>query len=128
MNSAILAPVPQTGPVFLREMSGSTLVLRPHCRLGSLQETQIVAETNELLEIINSSGPLNIVLDLAHDDYLGTAMVGAIVRLWKRVAMRGGRLALCNLSDTVHQVLRVTKLHAVWPIYATRDEALAAVS
>jgi hypothetical protein len=25
------------------------------------------------------------------------------------------------------QVLRVTKLHAIWPIYASRDQALAAV-
>jgi anti-anti-sigma factor len=128
MNAGLLAPPAQTGPVFIREVSGGTLVLRPHCRLGSLHEPEIVAETNELLEIINSSGPLNVVLDLANDDYLGTAMIGAIVRLWKRVALRGGRLGLCHVSDTVYQVLRVTKLHAVWPIYATRDEALGALS
>jgi anti-anti-sigma factor len=118
------------GHIFSREELGKTLVLNPMMHLGSLHEPEIVHETDGLLEFINRSGdgPVNLVIDLALGDYLGTAMLGAVVKLWKRVSQRGGRLALCNVSDNVVQVLRVTKLHTIWPIYATRDQALVAMN
>jgi|SRR5579872_4150216 len=115
------------GHIFSRESLGNTLVLNPLIHLGSLHEPEIVHETDELLELINRSPSSNLVIDLARGDYLGTAMLGAVVKLWKRISQRGGRMALCNVSENVAQVLRITKLHAVWPIYGTRDEALAAV-
>jgi anti-anti-sigma factor len=117
------------GSIFAREACGNTLVLNPLIHLGSLHEPEIAHETQDLLDFINKSNPIptNLVIDLAQGDYLGTAMLGAVVKLWKRVSQRGGRLALCNVSENILQVLRVTKLHAIWPIYASRDQALAAV-
>lgn len=115
------------GHIFSRELLGRTLVLNPLCHLGSLHEPEIVHETNELLELINHSTSTNLIIDLAKGDYLGTAMLGAIVKLWKRVCQHGGQLALCNVSENIIQVLRITKLHTVWPIYDSRDQAQAAV-
>ena len=117
------------GQIFSREARGNTLVLNPIIHLGSLHEPEIAHETQELLDFINRSDPIptNLVIDLALGEYLGTAMLGAVVKLWKRVSQRGGRLALCNVSDNVTEVLRVTKLHAIWPIYGTRDQAVAAI-
>ena len=124
-----LASRPQLGigPIFQREFRGNTLILIPHRPLGGLNEVEIVGETNELVNFIQQSGPLNLIFDLQNGEYLGTALIGAIVRLWKRVALAGGRMALCAISDPVFQILRITKLHTVWPIYTTRDEALASV-
>jgi anti-anti-sigma factor len=123
--SVQLAP----GHIFARESLGNTLVLNPLTHLGTLHEPEITHETDDLLEILNKRGsePTNLVIDLARGDYLGTAMLGAVVKLWKRISQRGGRLALCNVSDNVMMVLRATKLNAIWPIYATRDQALTAV-
>ena len=117
------------GQIFARESHGNTLVLNPVIHLGSLHEPEIAHETQDLLDLINNSNsiPTNLVIDLGCGEYLGTAMLGAIVKLWKRVSQRGGRLALCNVSDNVAQVLRVTKLHTIWPIYGTRDQALSAI-
>jgi anti-sigma B factor antagonist len=117
------------GHVFTRESHGNILVLSSMINLGNLQEAEIVQDVAELLELVNQPGsvPLNLIIDLADGEYLGTALLGAIVRLWKRVAQRGGRLALCHVSANIVQILRVTKLHAIWPIYGTRDEALSAI-
>jgi len=115
------------GQIFSRETSGNTLILNPLIHLGSLNEPEIALETQDLLDFLNHTASANLVIDLAHGDYLGTSMLGAMVKLWKRVSQRGGRLALCNVSDSVTQVLRVTKLQTVWPIYGNRDQALAAV-
>ncbi len=130
MQTSTMPVQPAPGHIFAREALGNTLVLNPMMHLGSLHEPEIVHETDGLLEFINrpGDGPINLVIDLALGDYLGTAMLGAVVKLWKRVSQRGGRLALCNVSDNVIQVLRVTKLHTIWPIYSTRDQALAAIN
>ena len=115
------------GQIFAREVLGKTLVLNPLIHLGSLNEPEISLETQDLLDLLNQSASANLVIDLANGDYLGTSMLGAMVKLWKRVSQRGGRLALCNVSESVVQVLRVTKLQTVWPIYASREQALTAV-
>ena len=36
-------------------------------------------------------------------------------------------MALCNASDFELDVLQATKLQSVWPVYASRSEALAAL-
>ncbi len=115
------------GQIFARAILGNTLVLNPLIHLGNLNEPEISVETQDLLDFLNRSASANLVIDLAHGDYLGTSMLGAFVKLWKRVSQRGGRLALCNVSESVIQVLRVTKLQTVWPIYSSREQAVAAV-
>ncbi len=115
------------GQIFARQTFGSTLVLNPLIHLGSLNEPEIAVETQDLLDFLTRSASANLVIDLANGDYLGTSMLGAFVKLWKRVSQRGGRLALCNVSEGVVQVLRMTKLQAVWPIYSSREQALIAI-
>jgi anti-anti-sigma factor len=120
-------PQIRDGQIFAREVHGKTLVLNPIIHLGSIHEPEIAHETEDLLDLLKQSPATNLVIDLGRGDYLGTAMLGAVVKLWKRVSQGGGRLALCNVSDNVWQVLRVTKLQTVWPIYGNRDQALAAL-
>jgi anti-sigma B factor antagonist len=96
--------------------------------LGSLNESEIVHETDELLQLINTSLPTNLVIDLLRADYLGTVMLGAVVKLWKRIAQCGGNLVLCNVSENVLQVLRLTKLDTIWTICGSRDQALRTIS
>ena len=127
MEQSAPAPLEQRGPIFLRERQGSAIVLAPHASLGDLNEEQIQSETSQLVQLINHSGPILFVIDLQTGDYFGSAFLGAIVRLWKRVAQRGGRLALCHVSENIMQILRVTKLHTTWPIYGSREEALKAI-
>jgi anti-anti-sigma factor len=125
-TTSTAAPL-REGQIFARAVLGNTLVLNPLIHLGSLNEPEITLETHDLLDFLNQSISANLVIDLAHGDYLGTSMLGAFVKLWKRVSQRGGRLALCNVSESVAQVLRTTKLQTVWPIYTSREQALAAV-
>lgn len=127
METLMLRPHLQKGPVFVREIYGAALVLTPHGPLGNLHETEFMQETLELLEVVNHSGPMHLVIDLQHGDYAGSAFLGAVIRLWKRIAQNGGRLAICHVSESAAQILRMTKLHTVWPIYVSRDDALRAV-
>jgi anti-sigma B factor antagonist len=127
METTPLAPAQPEGHIFARELHGKTLLFNSLTQLGSLNEPEIAHETDELLELINTSQSTNLVIDLSHSDYLGTVMLGAVMKLWKRIAQRGGRLVLCNVSGNVAQILRFTKLDTIWPIYGSRDQALHAI-
>lgn len=127
MESTPPTPPQPERHLFAREMHGNNLLLNSQTQLGSLLEPEIVQETAELLELINTSRPANLVIDLSQSDYLGTVMLSAVLRLWKRIAERGGNMALCNVSQKVVQILRFSRLDTIWTICGSRDQALREV-
>jgi anti-sigma B factor antagonist len=127
METTPLTPAQPEGHIFARESHGNILLLNSLTQLGSLNEPEIAHEADELLEMINTSQSTNLVIDLSQSDYLGTAMLGAFIKLWKRIAQHGGQLVLCNVSHNVAQILRFTKLDTIWTIYGSRDQAFHAI-
>jgi anti-sigma B factor antagonist len=68
-----------------------------------------------------------IVFDLSQIDYFGSVFLGVLLRCWKMVQARGGTMALSGVSDRAKELLHLTSLDFVWPIYATRREAVEAL-
>lgn len=112
--------------IFALEVQGGTLIITARADLGSLQ-ADIEGGLETVVETLGRAAASNVVLDFANSQYFGTAMLGAMVKLWKRVCTHQGRMALCNVSDKILEILHVTKLHAMWPIYASREDALRAI-
>ena len=50
-----------------------------------------------------------------------------LVSVWKTVRDGGGRMALCNVSAVGGEILRIAGFDTLWPICASREEALEAV-
>ncbi len=74
----------------------------------------------------------SVLLDLSACEFIDSTGIALIVRAWQRVDGRSdnggsGRVALCCGNDQVRRVLEVTGLESTIAIYATRDEALAAL-
>jgi hypothetical protein len=51
-------------------------------------------------------------------------MLEAIRALWNDLSPRKGRLVMCNASEVGREILQVAKFDQMWPLLATRDEAL----
>ena len=117
---------PPLQDVFAFESARGVLVITPKVDLDSLQ-VDIERGLSDVLDEIHRSGMKHVLLDFTNAGYFGTTMLGAMVRLWKRISLEQGRMALCNVSEPVHEVLRFTKLSTLWPIYPNREEALAAI-
>ena len=81
-----------------------------------------------LLDRIEDTGVQHAVVDLEQSAYFGTSMLQAMAAIWKRVRARGGKMAVCNVSDTGREILRVTRFDTLWPICSSQQEALEAVS
>jgi anti-anti-sigma factor len=109
-------------------IEGNTLVVISRGNAGSLVGEEMTYELTGLLEQFEQSDLENAVIDLEKSSYFGTAMLQVMTAVWKRVRARGGKMALCSLSDTGREILHVTRFDTLWPIYASRSEALEAVA
>lgn len=61
--------------------------------------------------------PPYMVVDLSKTDYIGSLFIEILVRAWKRLAERGGHLALCGLHPFCAEVLRISRLDTLWPFF-----------
>ena len=68
-----------------------------------------------------------IVFDLSRVDHFGSMFLALLIRCWKLATAKGGSMALCGLSAQAKELLRVTSLDIVWPIYENRREAIEAL-
>jgi anti-anti-sigma factor len=69
-----------------------------------------------------------VVIDLARVDYFGSAFLQLLLRCWNLVTkVKGGQMVLCRVSQRARELLHLTSLDIIWPIYATRAEAMEAL-
>jgi anti-anti-sigma factor len=69
----------------------------------------------------------NVVLDIRQLNFLTSLAVGEMIALAKVKKQAGGRVAIAGPNNYVLGVFEKARISAVIPIYATVDEALAAV-
>jgi anti-anti-sigma factor len=80
-----------------------------------------------LLDLVDRAQPPVVVLDLSQTDYFDSRFIETMVRAWNRIKRRDGRFAVCGLKPFCREVIQTTKLDTIWDVFATRDEAVAAL-
>jgi anti-sigma B factor antagonist len=91
-------------------------------------EFEPLQKLSELLlgEVSRVERPL-LVLDMAQTRYIDSMFIETVFRVWKRVKERRGAMALCCANDVCTEIVRITRLDDIWPIFRTRAEAIALV-
>lgn len=118
----------QSPRLFELLVSGETLILVTHGNLGEFQFHEIELEAQPILQHLDRGPTRHVVVDLKATDYCGSAALAFLLKVWKRVSAHQGRMALCNLSPTVRDVLTATRTDSIWPLRDSREAALVAVS
>ncbi|MBM3494616.1 MAG: STAS domain-containing protein [Armatimonadetes bacterium] len=68
------------------------------------------------------------VLDMSSVRFMDSSGLGALLSCLRRLTAAGGALKLCALQKPVRSVMEMVRMHRVFDIYDTRNEALAARS
>src|SRR5437773_7830281 len=103
------------------ERRGERCLVRLHGSAG-FEEAAVLDEC--LHELQNQPSKI-VVCDLAGVDYVGSAALGALLRLHKWMELRGGQLRLAGLAPQVQEVFTLSALERVFRIYPDTDSALA---
>ena len=119
--------MPAASRHFEMEQQGDTLVITPLHSLGSLVESEIQSELSEALDMIDGEGARNVVIDFVKMPYFGSSLLESQLRLWRSVERAQGKMFLCNVSDVGKEVLEISRLNRIWPVYDSRDDAIQAI-
>ena len=113
--------------IFETEIENATLIVATRGDVSTLASEDIHAELSDLLEDLKRSEVKHVVIDLKKAAYFGSSMLGAMNALWSRIRPNGGKMAICNVSPTGLEILQVSRFDTLWPICASREEALQKV-
>lgn len=65
-----------------------------------------------------------VLVDLSPLDYMGSASLALVVRVYKAVTERQGRMIVANQHPLVGELIQKAGLDKVWELVGTRDEGL----
>ncbi len=88
-------------------------------------DTEGMQEIETLLDKVATVDPPQVVIDMSHTEYIGSRFIEVLFRTWRQLRKREGQMALCGLSPFCKDVLTTTRLDKIWPMYASRSEAVA---
>jgi anti-anti-sigma factor len=114
--------------IFSTERQGDTLILVLPGTDITFADEEVLTEVDEVLYRLRESGAKNLVVDFGQTAYFGSIILGSVLKLGTRLRDSGGGFALCNLSESGHEMLRIARFDTLWPIYDTRAEALHALA
>ena len=84
---------------------------------------ELKAALGEALE----SGRTRIVVDLTATTFLDSTALGVLIGAVKRLRSRDGVLTIVNTDPNIAKTFEITGLDQIFPISATRDEAVKAL-
>jgi anti-sigma B factor antagonist len=67
-----------------------------------------------------------LVIDLSRLRFVDSSGLGAFISCLRKLNGRGGDLKLCGMSKQVRTVFELVRMHRIFDIFATREEAARA--
>ncbi|VAX36166.1 hypothetical protein MNBD_PLANCTO02-199 [hydrothermal vent metagenome] len=107
----------------LENLGGCSIVtLSPQA--NDLEWSEFDAMGNSLVSTLDGKSAPNVLVDLTKLDYIGSALVALVVRIWKKVESQQGNMVVANSHELVYEVLNLAGLTKVWMIVETREEGM----
>ncbi|MSN26652.1 MAG: anti-sigma factor antagonist [Geobacter sp.] len=103
--------------------NGFIVVFVKEERLDANNSEELKQELNRLFEV----GSKNVIVDLKEVRFIDSSGLGVLVSGFKNASTRQGTLKLSGLQTQVKSMFELTRLHRVFDIYATIDDALESV-
>lgn len=105
-------------------------------KISEKEDTVIITVEEERMDAHNSGnlkermlqlfdeGKCQLVIDLTAVRFIDSSGLGALVSGFKNASARDGSLKLCCLQPQVRSMFELTRLHRVFEIFTTLEEAL----
>jgi anti-anti-sigma factor len=110
-----------TDIVLTHSADGLAVVLLPEHGLG---ENSLATTREKLISFADDVGAGELRLDFSQIEYLGSAGLGVLVSLHRRLAQKDGHLALDNLAPDLVKLFRLTRLDTILDIRPAAAESL----
>jgi anti-sigma B factor antagonist len=103
------------------ELNGKVMVVMVREeRLDAHNSNDLKVEMNRLFE----GGTRDLLVDLKEVRFIDSSGLGVLVSGFKNASTHQGSIKLCGLQTQVKSMFELTRLHRVFDIFQTIDEAL----
>ena len=99
-------------------MGDVTIVIMPMDELDASNSWEFKRDITPVLE-----GTTKIVFDLGRLRFLGSSGLGALISCLRTMNAKGGDVKLCGMSKQVRTVFELVRLHRIFDIHGTKEEA-----
>ncbi len=82
-------------------------------------------QLNKKISDLISRKETRILLNLTNVPYMDSGGLGEVVRSYTTVKREGGELKLSGVTSRIKDLMTITKLHTVFDIFDSEDEAVA---
>ena len=105
-----------------QERDGDALVLLPVDRIygGNARAFELL-----LMKFIDG-GERRVVIDCSHLEFISSAGLRVLLVSARALETHKGRLAICGMTTGVEEIYRMSGLHRIVPVEASRKAAVAA--
>ena len=80
------------------------------------------------MEVAGDETSKALVVDMGGVDFIASVGIRSLIRPSQALSMRGGKLAVANLSPQISEFFKLTGLDQMFRVYATVADATAAVA
>ena len=98
-----------------------TVVVLPGEQLDAGNAKEFKRDVAPLLEPCRK-----VIFDLGELRFVDSSGLGAILSCLRQINAKGGDLKLCAMTKPVRALFELVRMHKIFEIHATRDEALHA--
>ena len=105
------------------EMRDSVCILKPQGRFVTGSDADLRAAR----EYLEENGISKAVIDFGGVPYVDSTGLAFVVELHKVLASRGGQLLLANANERIREVLRLTRISELVPLFDDISDAEAAL-
>ncbi len=107
------------------EMDHRRVIVALLPELNEVPWSDIEKVGSEILEKLQNISSPNLLVDLCPLSYMGSAQVALVVRMFKSVKEKNGKMVVANQNPMVLEVLTLAGLNKVWTIVDSRDRGLS---
>lgn len=111
-------------PPFEIETIDHTLVVTPTRNVSTLAEEMVDSQMVQIKALLAKNKIERVLFDLGKIAYFGSAMLEAMLSIWKALGAKSHQVAFCRVGESSHEVLKVSRFDTVWDIFSDRQEAL----
>ena len=102
------------------QTEGITVLFIREDRFDANNSEEVKVEMRRLFE----SGTTDLIIDLKDVHFIDSSGLGVLVSGYKSASLLHGSLKLSNLQSQVKSMFELTRLHRVFDIFMTVDDAL----
>lgn len=92
---------------------------------GRLDPGEGQDQVYEMVLAFIEEGEINFLLDLRSVTYISSTGVGSLIKAYRSVLKEKGQVKLLSPSQSVRNILAISKLDGVFEIFSSESEALA---